>query len=296
MPIPGVAPDTPAYLNGEFLPVVEARVSVLDRGFLFGDAIYEVVPMYGGRPFRMAEHMARFERSLAAVRIAMPMKPAQFEEIVLELARRSPAADCLVYLQVTRGVGRRDHAFPADPAVTPTVFGMATPFTPPGAALRQAGLHVIGIEDDRWLNCHIKATSLLGNVLAKQQAVDAGVDEVVQFRDGLLTEGSSSNIWVVRGDRLLAPPRSRHLLEGIRYGLITELAEEAGVAFESRPISRDEVRRADELLITSASREVLSIVRLDGEPVGAGVPGPVYARLRAGYDARIAALGDKPAV
>lgn len=296
MPIPGVAPDTPAYLNGEFLPLAEARVSVLDRGFLFGDAVYDVVPVYRGHPFRMAEHLARLERSLAAVRIARPCDAAQWEALVRELARRSPTADCLVYLQVTRGVARRDHAFPTDPAVVPTVFGMATPFSPPSQALRENGLHAIGIEDDRWMNCHIKATSLLGNVLAKQRAVDAGVDEVLQFRNDLLTEGASCNVWIVRDGRLIAPPLGRQMLEGIRYGLTGELAAEAGVPFDSRPVSRDEVRQADEVLVTSASREILPVVRLDGEPVGAGVPGPVYARLRAGYDARIAALGGAPAV
>ncbi|MEI2415795.1 D-amino acid aminotransferase [Orrella sp. JC864] len=296
MSIPGVAPGTPAFLNGEFLPIEQARVSVLDRGFLFGDGVYEVVPVYGGRPLRMAEHLARLARSLAAVRIASPRDEQGWRALVAELARRSPVPDCLVYLQVTRGVARRDHAFPVDPAVTPTVFGMASPFSPPDAALRSRGLHALGIEDERWLNCHIKATSLLGNVLARQRAVDAGVDEVLQFRDGLLTEGAASNIWVVRKGILMAPPVGRLLLEGIRYGLTAELAQEAGVPFEARPLSLAEVRGADEVLVTSASREILPIVRLDGEPVGAGVPGPVYARLRAGYDARIAALRAQPAV
>ncbi len=296
MPIPGVAAGTPAYLNGEFLPVEQARVSVLDRGFIYGDGIYEVVPVYGRRPFRLDEHLARLARSLAAVRIAAPREAADWPALVHELARRSPTPDTLVYLQVTRGVARRDHAFPTDPEVVPTVFGMATPFVPPGEAVRRDGLRVIAIEDERWLNCHVKATSLLGNVLAKQRAIDAGVDEVVQFRGEQLTEGSASNIWVVRDATLLAPPVGRHILEGIRYGLIGELAAELGLPFEARPLTRAEVAGADELLITSASREILPIVQMDGVAVGRGVPGPVYARLRAAYDGRLRALRDQPAV
>jgi len=287
--IPGVDPDATVYLNGEFLPVGEARVSVLDRGFIFGDGVYEVVPAYRGQPFRMAEHLARLARNLAALRIAPPMDADGWQSLVLRLVELCPAPDSIVYIQVTRGVARRDHAFPS-PAVAPTVFAMASPFTPPGAQARELGLSLIGIDDERWLHCDIKSVSLLGNVLARQRAVEAGADEVVQFRAGRLTEGSSSNIWVVKDGRLAAPLRNNLILEGIRYGLVAELAQEAGVPFESRPVARAEVYQADELLLTSATREILPVVRLDGRPVGEGRPGPVYARLRAGYDARIAAL------
>ncbi|WP_367353461.1 D-amino acid aminotransferase [Achromobacter animicus] len=287
--IPGVPGESQVYLNGEFLRVDEAKVSVLDRGFIFGDGIYEVVPVYQGNAFRMAEHLDRLDRSLAALRIAPPFDRSGWIDLIQQLLDRSNLDTCIVYLQVTRGVAKRDHPFPM-PAVTPTVFGMIAPWSPPPAAQREQGLSAISIPDERWLHCEIKSVSLLGNVLAKQQAVDAHVDEVLQFRDGYLTEGASTNIWVVSGGKLLAPPKNNLILEGIRYGLMGELAAEAGIPFESRRISQEEVEQADELMLSSATKEVLPIVSLDGKPVGMGKPGPVFEQLRAGYDARIAAL------
>ncbi|CAB3651120.1 D-amino acid aminotransferase [Achromobacter pulmonis] len=287
--IPGVPGESQVYLNGEFLRVDEAKVSVLDRGFIFGDGIYEVVPVYQGNAFRMAEHLDRLDRSLAALRIAQPFDRSGWIDLIRQLLDRTRLDTCIVYLQVTRGVAKRDHPFPS-PAVSPTVFGMVSAWTPPSAAQRAQGLGAISIPDERWLHCEIKSVSLLGNVLAKQQAVDAHVDEVLQFRDGFLTEGSSTNIWVVSGGKLLAPPKNNLILEGIRYGLMGELAAEAGIPFEARRLAQDEVIRADELMLSSATKEVLPIVALDGRPVGSGKPGPVYELLRAGYDARIAAL------
>jgi D-alanine transaminase len=287
--IPGVPGESQVYLNGEFLRVDEAKVSVLDRGFIFGDGIYEVVPVYQGKAFRMAEHLNRLDRSLAALRITPPLDRAGWVDLIEQLLSRTTLDTCIVYLQVTRGVAKRDHQFPATP-VTPTVFGMISAWSPPPAAQRTQGLTAISIPDERWLHCEIKSVSLLGNVLAKQQAVDANADEVVQFRDGYLTEGSSTNIWVVLGGKLLAPPKNNLILEGIRYGLMGELAEAAGIPFESRRISQQEVESADELMLSSATKEVLAIVTLDGKPVGSGKPGPVFEQLRAGYDARIAAL------
>ncbi|MGE8617282.1 MAG: D-amino acid aminotransferase [Achromobacter spanius] len=287
--IPGVPGESQVYLNGEFLRVDEAKVSVLDRGFIFGDGIYEVVPVYQGKAFRMAEHLNRLDRSLAALRITPPLDRAGWVDLIEQLLSRTNLDTCIVYLQVTRGVAKRDHQFPATP-VTPTVFGMISAWSPPPAAQRTQGLTAISIPDERWLHCEIKSVSLLGNVLAKQQAVDANADEVVQFRDGYLTEGSSTNIWVVSGGKLLAPPKNNLILEGIRYGLMGELAEAAGIPFESRRITQQEVESADELMLSSATKEVLAIVTLDGKPVGSGKPGPVFEQLRAGYDARIAAL------
>ncbi|MDH0735225.1 D-amino acid aminotransferase [Achromobacter spanius] len=287
--IPGVPGESQVYLNGEFLRVDEAKVSVLDRGFIFGDGIYEVVPVYQGKAFRMAEHLNRLDRSLAALRITPPLDRAGWVDLIEQLLSRTTLDTCIVYLQVTRGVAKRDHQFPATP-VTPTVFGMISAWSPPPAAQRTQGLTAISIPDERWLHCEIKSVSLLGNVLAKQQAVDANADEVVQFRDGYLTEGSSTNIWVVSGGKLLAPPKNNLILEGIRYGLMGELAEAAGIPFESRRISQQEVESADELMLSSATKEALAIVTLDGKPVGSGKPGPVFEQLRAGYDARIAAL------
>jgi len=287
--IPGVPAGTLVYLNGDIVAVEDAKISVLDRGFIFGDGIYDVVPVYGGKPFRMDEHLSRLLRCLAAIRIESPLDKAGWADLVQRLIAVSLTPDCSVYLQVTRGAAKRDHAFPTMP-VTPTVFAIANPFVRPTVEMREQGISAVSINDERWLHCDIKSIAMLGNVLAKQQAVDAGVREVVQFRDGYLTEGASCNVWVVKDGKLLAPPRNHLILEGIRYGLLAELAEEAGIAFAARPLSREDVHSADELLMTSAGLEVVPLTTLDGQPVGTGRPGPVYARLRAGYDARIAAL------
>ncbi|TAM82905.1 MAG: D-amino acid aminotransferase [Candidimonas sp.] len=287
--IPDVDNECLVYLNGDYVRLGDAKVSVLDRGFIFGDGIYEVVPAYDGKPFRMKQHLARLERSLGAVRIETGKSTAEWEHLVVDMIKRSGLGDCMAYLQVTRGVAKRDHGFPLH-ALRPTIFCMVSPFTRPDAHKREQGMSVVGMPDERWLHCEIKSVSLLGNVLAKQFAVDAGVDDVIQFRDGNLSEGSSCNIWVVKGGTLLAPLRDHFILEGIRYAFLAELAAEAGVAFESRVIARAEVEHADELLLSSATKEVLPIVRYDGRPVGNGRPGPVYAKLRAGYDRAIARL------
>lgn len=269
------------YLNGEYLPIAEARVPVLDRGFIFGDGIYEVVPAYGGRPFRWPQHHARLVRSLGRVRIADPFDAAGWRAIVDGLIARHPWPDQFVYLQITRGVARRDHAFPKD--ARPTVFAMTSEFVAPAAALRENGIVAITLPDERWLNCDIKSTSLLGNVLARQAAADAGALECLMFRDGFLTEGSASNIWVVRNGAVVGVPHDRFVLEGIRMGLVAELCQAEGIAFEQRRVHRDEVLAADELLVSSATKEVLPVCRLDGRAVGSGRPGPVYARLAAAY-------------
>lgn len=288
MMIPDVDNDSTVYLNGDFIRLGDAKVSVLDRGFIFGDGIYEVVPVYRGKPFRMDAHIARLVRSLAAIGIASGRTAADWQALFLDVLGRSGLVDCILYLQVTRGVARRDHKFPA--GVVPTVFCMASPRKAPTAQARDQGLAAVSMPDLRWLRCHIKSISLLGNVLAKQHAVDSGVDEVIQFRDDQLTEGSSCNIWVVRDGQLLAPQRDERILEGVRYGLLAELAGAAGIAFQERAITRDEVLQADELMLTSATTEVLPIVRLDDKPIGAGQPGPVYRRLRQQYDQLLASL------
>ena len=289
MLIQGVSGDPTVYLNGAYGPLSEAKISVLDRGFIFGDGIYEVVPVYHRKPFRMAQHLARLARSLAKLDIQSPYSTAQWETLVQNLIEHSPETTCMVYLQITRGVAKRDHAYPV-PTVTPTVFGMVAPMTRPSDAMRTKGVRVISIADERWLHCDIKSVSLLGNVLAKQAAVNAGVDEVIQYRDDNLTEASSCNIWVVKDGKLLAPLKDHLVLEGIRYGLFEELCKEVGVPFELRIITRAEVESADELMLSSATKEILPIVELDGKPVASGQPGDIYKRLSAAYDARIAAL------
>ena len=287
--IPGVDNDSIVYLNGDYVRLGDAKISVLDRGFIFGDGIYEVVPCYGGKPFLMQNHLARLQRSLKAIRLETGRGIADWEALVTDMLSRSGArGDCSVYLQVTRGVAKRDHGFPSDSQAT--VFCMVSPLKRPDAHKREQGMTAVSMPDERWLHCEIKSVSLLGNVLAKQYAADAGVDEVLQFRDGNLSEGSSCNIWVVKNGVMRAPVRDNLILEGIRYGFLEQLAADAGIPFESRPIPKAEVAEADELMLSSATKEVLPITQYDGRPVGSGTPGPVYARLRAAYDQAIAAL------
>lgn len=273
--------DQTVYLNGEFQPLAEARVPVLDRGFIFGDGVYEVVPVYGRVPFRWAQHHARLVRSLGRLRIDDPMDAAGWRGLVDALIARHPWDDQFVYIQVTRGVAKRDHAFPK--GVTPTVFAMSSPLPVLPVEQTLKGVAVITLPDERWLHCDIKSTSLLGNVLARQAAVDAGAAECVMFRDDRLTECSSSNFWVVRDGGVLAPPKDNLILEGIRYGLMQELCDAEDVPFEVRPVTRAEVLSADELMLSSATKEVLPVTLLDGRPVGDGAPGPVFWRLHAAY-------------
>ena len=271
------------YLNGAFVPLSEARIPVLDRGFIFGDGIYEVVPVYDGRPFRLTQHLKRLERNLAAIGIDNPFDEAGWRALITDLVGRHSWSNQFVYMQITRGVARRDHAFPK--GIQPTVFAMTSEFVAPAAALREQGLAVITSDDERWLHCDIKSVSLLGNVLAKQAAVDAGAAECIMFRDGILTEGSSSNIWVVRNGRVLGAPVNHLVLEGIRVGLLAELCARCGLDYELRRVPREEVLQADELMLTSATREILPITRVDGVAVGNGQPGPVYQRLIEAYQA-----------
>ncbi|KWN17009.1 D-amino acid aminotransferase [Burkholderia ubonensis] len=272
----------------EMVPLSQARIPVLDRGFIFGDGVYEVVPVYAHDgahvPFRIAQHLARLERSLKKIGIANPHDDAGWraliERVVAANADGLGAGDALVYIQVTRGVAKRGHAFPAN--AVPTVFVMTSPLRVPSADERAAGVRCVTAEDRRWLHCDIKSTSLLGNVLMAQHAVEHDAFETLQLRDGKLTEGSSSNVWIVKNGELLAPPRSNRILEGIRYALLEELADECGIPFVAREISEVELRAADEIMITSATKEVLPVTTLDDLPVQGGKPGPVFAAL---YDA-----------
>jgi D-alanine transaminase len=282
-------PDTPCYLNGEYTRVCDAKVSVLDRGFIFGDGIYDVVPVYGRRLFRFDEHLARLERGLAKIRIPNPHSREQWlarcRELVARLAAQTGADDQVVYLQVTRGPAPRDHVMPAQ--VEPTVFMMANPMKPPTAEQRHHGVACVTARDFRWERGDIKSISLLGNVLARQMSADHGALETIMFRDGFLTEASGSNVWIVHEGALLGAPKSEHVLEGIRFDLLRELCEETGIAYNLRPIPEADVRSADEVLISSATKEILPVTRLDGEAVGHGAlrgkPGPVYARLYEAY-------------
>lgn len=278
-------PDVPCYLNGDYGPLAEAKVSVMDRGFIFGDGAYEMVPVYGRRLFRFEDHMDRFERSLAKLRIESPLLRAQWLAIARELIAQVDAEDQWVYLQVTRGVAPRNHVMPADP--TPTLFAYSSPAHLIGEADRHRGVTCVTARDFRWERGDIKSTSLLGNVLARQISADAGALETIMLRDGFLTEASASNVWIVKEGALLGPPRSEQVLEGIRVELLRELCEEVGVGYNLRPISEAELFAADEIILSSATKEVLAVTTLDKGPVGHGAlhgkPGPVYARLYEAY-------------
>ena len=286
-------PALPCYLNGEFTRLPDAKVSVMDRGFIFGDGVYEVLPVYAGKVFRFDQHMQRLSRSLAELRIANPMTPAQWLEIATKLIADYAChmgvsalnTDQMIYIQVTRGVAMRDHVMPTN--IAPTVFVVSNVLTPPSKAMREQGVACVTADDFRWEKAHIKSTSLLGAVFARQISFDAGAVETVMFRDGFLSEAAASNVWVVKGGKVMGPPNDNLVLEGIRYGLFEELCREQGLEFELRRIPRDEVLDADELLLSSATKEVLAITLLDGQPVGhganRGLPGPVCQQLYAAY-------------
>ena len=278
-------PDTLCHLNGQFLPLRDAKISVLDRGFIFGDGIYEVVPVYGRKLFRFDEHMQRLQRGLGKVRIDNPHDRAGWLKLVRELVAAQPAEDQLVYIEVTRGVALRDHVMPQ--GIAPTVFAMTSVMKPPSAEQRHHGVSCTTARDFRWERGDIKSISLLGNVLARQMSADHGAVETIMFRDGWLTEAAASNVWIVHEGALLGPPKSEHVLEGIRVELFAELCQDIGVAYNLRPISEADVRAADEVLLSSATKEVLAVTRLDAEGVGhgssRGKPGPVCARLYEAY-------------
>ena len=282
-------PPLPCYLNGEFSNLRDAKVSVLDRGFIFGDGVYEVVPAYAGRPFRFNEHMQRLDRSLAELRIRNPMSHAQWRELVLRLIAAYAAhmdktpreTDQMVYIQITRGVAMRDHVMP--PGLTPTVFVTTNRMYIYPDAERARGVACVTADDFRWKKAHVKSTSLAGAVLSRQLSADVGANETVMFRDGFLSEAATSNVWVVQGGKLIGTPRDNLVLEGIRYGLFETLCREADIPFELRRVSRDEVFAADELLMSSATKEVLPVVKLDDRTIGNGRPGPIYQRLYDGY-------------
>jgi len=287
-------PDSLCYLDGEFLPLNQAKVSVMDRGFLFGDGAYESIPVYGRRLFRFDDHLARFERSLAKLEIEADLDRDTWLARLRRVIEAFPSGDQLVYLQVTRGVAPRSHVAPS--GLEPTVFVATSERSQPTPAQRLVGLSCVTARDFRWQRGDIKSTSLLGNVLARKISADQGADETILLRDDAaggpwLTEGASSNVWVVHEGALLGPPPDEHVLAGVRIELLRELCEETGVAFNLRPVSEADVRSADEVLLSSASKEIIAVTRVDGEHVGHGAlrgrPGPVYARLHEAYQRAI---------
>ena len=269
------------YLNGDFMPIEQARISVLDRGFIFGDGVYEVIPVYSRRPFRLAEHLVRLQSSMDAIRLVNPNPASKWTELVGKIIAGNPWEDQNVYLQVTRGAAKRDHAFPK--GLKPTVFVMASELVPPSAELVTSGAKAIVLPDYRWLRCDIKSTSLLGNCMLRTLAADEGCAEAILVRDGVLTEASASNVFIVKSGTVLTPPKSHLILPGITYDVVLEILRANAIVHEVRPVAESELRSAEEIWVTSSSREVLAITTLDGKPVGGGKPGPVGERVHALY-------------
>ena len=272
------------FLNGEFLPLEQARVSVLDRGFLFGDGVYEVIPAYAGRLFRLTEHLDRLDNSLRSIRMEPPLSHAQWERILGRLVAQEPTTDLTLYLQITRGAAsKRDHAIPED--IPPTLFAMATvnPPSRPDADAYVEGIAAITLDDIRWHLCNIKAITLLANVLQRQRAVDEDAMEAILIRDGLAHEGAASNLFIVKEGTLVTPPKGPQLLPGITRDLVLELAADAGLPHREGDIFEAELRDADEVWLTSSSREVMPVTRLNGKPVADGRPGPLWRHMMGLY-------------
>jgi D-alanine transaminase len=278
-------PESIAYLAGEFVKLKDAKISPMDRGFLFGDGVYEVIPVYAGRAFLLSEHLDRLERSLQELSIPNPHSRAEWVALVRELIAQNSGGDLSVYLQVSRGVEmQRNHAIPSH--CTPTVFLMAQALPPLPPSLLSEGAKAITTEDLRWLRCDIKSVNLLPNVLAKSQAVAADALEALLIRDGHLMEGSSSSTLIVTRGELIAPAYSRELLPGTTRNLLQTLAQSLGIAVRIQSISLAQLQSADEVLIGFATRGVIPITQIDGQPVGSGKPGPVFKQLRQRFDER----------
>ena len=267
-----------AYLNGEFLPLAETRISVMDRGFLFGDGVYEVIPVYGGRLFRLEHHLKRLQNSLDAIRISNPLGTAEWQAMLTELVARNEGDDQAVYLQITRGVAeKRDHAFPAD--ATPTLFAMSTAMAESLDIDAVSGVTAVTLEDIRWDLCNVKAITLLPNVLLRQQAIDVGSTEAILIKDGLVIEGAASNVFVVSNGLLMTPPNGPALLPGITRDLIIELAVNNAIPFREADITQQQLFAAEEIWLTSSTREISPVTQLNDQLINAGTPGPLWRRM-----------------
>ena len=288
------APFPTCYLDGRYQPLAEARVSPLDRGFLFADGVYEVVPVHRGRPFRLRAHLGRLADSLRAIHMANPLDETGWAAVVGGLAAEAAAPELLIYLQVTRGAEfGRIHLIPTD--AKPTIFGFASPYPQPSAATLEQGLRAVTLEDIRWERCDIKSIALLGNVLLRQEAADRGADEALLTRDGLLLEGSSSSVFLCVGGTLVTPPNSHRILPGTSRDAVLELA--AGWApCEICDVQARDIGSCDEVWIASAGRGVLPVTTVNGEPVGSGRPGPLWSEMHARLQQHLDDIASTPAL
>ncbi len=287
------APLPIAWLNGEFVALAEARISPLDRGFLFADAVYEVLPVYNGRPFLFNAHIGRLERSLNALGMETPLTRAEWATLLTELIRRNGPGDQYVYIQVSRGAEfGRNHA--PNPALSPTIFLMSSPLSALDEAVRKCGVDAVTVPDERWARCDIKSTSLLPNILAKGAAARAGATEAILLAEGHLREGSSSAVLTVRNGVIYAPPEGNEILPSTTRALALELARRLDIAIRLEPVAESDLRSADEIMLGFATRGVLPVCRLDGQPVGRGEPGPIWTQLQTAFEGYRAAVQPLP--
>jgi D-alanine transaminase len=280
------------YLNGNFMPLEEAHVPVLDRGFIFGDGVYEVIPVYGGKAFRLMHHLQRLQNSLDAIRLSNPFSPGDWRKLIMQLIEKNRGGDLSVYFQLTRGVAPRDHGFP-DNAIKPTVFMMATPLKPMPEKIRQAGIKAITLEDNRWHKCHIKAIALLPNILLRQQALEQGSQEAILLRNNKATEGSTSNLFIVKQGCLVTPPKGPLLLPGITRDLVVEIAHKESFCIKEQSVTEAELLDADEIWLTSSTREILPVCFLNDKKVGKGIPGLYWKQMFTLYQDHKQALRDE---
>jgi len=269
------------YLNGAFIPAEKATISPLDRGFIFADGIYEVIPVYRGRLFRLDDHLQRLDQSLAGIRLKQPLNHSKWKQILLELIDKNGGGDLSVYLQITRGVASRDHFFPTN--IAPTIFAMVNPLKPFPDEVLKKGIAAVCLEDIRWKYCHIKSIALLANVLLRQQALDKGAMEAILVRDGKITEGAASNVFIVTNNQLVTTPKGPFLLPGITRDVVLELAKHHGITALEAEISLPDLHAADEIWLTSSTREIVPVTTLDGSPVKSGKPGPMWEQITQHY-------------
>lgn len=277
-------PDV-AFINGAFVPLAEAKVSIEDRGFQFGDGVYEVIRTYNGRPFALETHLARLDRSAKALDLTQPYSSVEWTAYVLEAIRRAAYPEAKIYIQVTRGVAPRDHAYSAE--ATPTVVMTVREFHPLARSIQAAGVEAMTVEDIRWGRCDIKSVNLLANVLARQQVKQAQVFEAILVRAGLVTEGAISNVMVVQGGAVVTAPEGPRILSGVTRAVVLNLALSEGLPVQERFVSQSDLYDADEVFLTGTTVEVLAVVRIDGKVIGNGRPGPIAQRLAASFTNRV---------
>lgn len=272
------------YVNGKFVSLDEKVIPIDERGHQFGDGVYEVIRFYGGKPFMLAEHLERLMKSAKAIRLPVTQSADDFRQIIFTAVEKSGLSDCYVYLQITRGIAKRNHLFPDVPVSVTMTVREATPLA---AEVREKGVSAITREDERWANCYIKSLNLLPNILAKQEAHDAGAFEAILIRDGVVTEGSSSNVFIVKNGTVITPPLSKHILAGITRMAVLNILKETGIPYEEKNFSEKELLGADEVFITSTTSEVLPVVSINGLPVGSGKPGELTKRIYKEFQKRI---------